>query len=62
MSNRNLGTLWKAATLDEQRDLTRVLLKAMYMNVETERIVAIEPLPVVLSVGKRKFVRVQRGS
>lgn len=42
----NLGMLWEAATLAEKRDLTRLLLKAMYVNVEESRVVAIEPLPV----------------
>lgn len=33
-------------TLEEQRDLTRVLLKAVFVDVPNGRIVAIEPLPI----------------
>jgi hypothetical protein len=42
----NLGMLWEAAALEEQQAITRILLKAMYVDVNEERIVAIEPLPV----------------
>jgi site-specific DNA recombinase len=42
----NLGRLWAAATLDEQRDITRVLLKALYVDVLGEKIVAVEPMPI----------------
>jgi hypothetical protein len=42
----NLGTLWAEATLIEQREITRVLLKAMYVDLQQKRIVAIEPKPV----------------
>lgn len=42
----NLGMLWAHATLQEQRDISRVLLKAVYVDVLGERIVAIEPLPI----------------
>ncbi|HLV44253.1 MAG TPA: recombinase family protein, partial [Aggregatilineales bacterium] len=42
----NLALLWEAATLKEQRDITRILLKAAYVNVIEQRIVAIEPKPV----------------
>lgn len=41
----NLGMLWEAATLKEQRDITRMLLEATYVNVVEQRIVAIEPKP-----------------
>lgn len=42
----NLGALWNAATLVEQREITRVLLKSMYIDVEVYRIVSIEPQAV----------------
>jgi len=42
----NLGALWAEATLQEQRDITRVLLKAAYVDVPNHRIVSIEPLPI----------------
>jgi hypothetical protein len=42
----NLGSLWAAATLEEQRDSTRVLLKALYVDVLREKIVAVEPMPI----------------
>lgn len=42
----NLGQLWGNATLEEQRDLTRVLLKAVFVDVPNDRIVAIEPVPI----------------
>ena len=42
----NLGMLWSQATLEEQRDITRVMLKAVQVDVEEERIVAIEPTPI----------------
>jgi DNA invertase Pin-like site-specific DNA recombinase/TusA-related sulfurtransferase len=38
--------LWEAATLIEQRDLTRIMLKAVYVDLEQGRIVAIEPQPM----------------
>lgn len=41
-----LGMLWASATLEEQRDVTRVLLKALYVDVVNERIIAIEPMPL----------------
>jgi site-specific DNA recombinase len=43
---QQLGKLWAAATLEEQRDITRVLLNAVYVDVLQERIVAIEPMPI----------------
>ena len=43
---QNLGQLWGNATLEEQRDLTRVLLKAVFVDVPNDRIVAIEPVPI----------------
>ena len=42
----NLSMLWSQATLEEQRDITRVMLKALQVDVEAERIVAIEPTPI----------------
>ncbi|MBN1452928.1 MAG: hypothetical protein JW963_18060 [Anaerolineales bacterium] len=42
----NLGTLWDAATLAEQREITRILLKAMYIDLEQQRILSIEPQPI----------------
>lgn len=41
----HIGQLWAAATLAEQRDLTRVMMKAIYVDVAEARIVAIEPMP-----------------
>ncbi|WP_119071630.1 recombinase family protein [Aggregatilinea lenta] len=41
----NLGLLWSAATLAEQRDITRVLIKAVYVDVADAQIVALEPVP-----------------
>jgi len=32
--------------LAEQREITRVLLKAMYVDLEAQRIVSIEPRPI----------------
>lgn len=40
-----LGTLWEAATPEEQRDLTRLMVKAVYVDIVEQRITAIEPLP-----------------
>lgn len=42
----DLGLLWKAATLAEQRDITRMLLKTAYVDVMAQCIVSIEPKPV----------------
>jgi hypothetical protein len=42
----NPGMLWAAATLAEQRDITRVLLKAAYVDVLEQRIVMIESVPI----------------
>jgi len=42
----NLGLLWKEATLEEQRDITRVLVKAVYVDVLASQIVALEPMPI----------------
>lgn len=42
----HLGLLWTKATLEEQRDITRVLVKAVYVDVMQETIVAIEPMPI----------------
>jgi hypothetical protein len=42
----NLGMLWVKATLAEQRDITRVLLKAAYVDVLEQKIVMIEPVPL----------------
>jgi len=40
-----LGTLWEAATPEEQRDLTRLMVKDVYVDIVEQRITAIEPLP-----------------
>lgn len=40
-----LGTLWAAATLEEQRDLTRMMVKSVFIDVNEARIVAIEAQP-----------------
>jgi hypothetical protein len=42
----NLGSLWSHATLAEQRDLTRVMLRAVFVDLEAGQIVAIEPHPI----------------
>lgn len=42
----SLNTLWEVATLEEQREITRALLKAMYVDLEAERIVSLEPQPI----------------
>jgi hypothetical protein len=41
-----LGPLWREATLAEQRDIARVLFKAVYLDVEAGYIVAIEPVAI----------------
>jgi hypothetical protein len=41
-----LGMLWARATLEEQREVTRMLLKGLYVDVVNEQIVAIEPMPL----------------
>ncbi|MBN1920957.1 MAG: recombinase family protein [Anaerolineae bacterium] len=38
----NLGALWAEATLQEQQDITRLLLKAMYVDVLAGKIVRVE--------------------
>lgn len=42
----SLNTLWKVATLEEQREITGALLKAMYAHLEAEWIVSLEPQPI----------------
>lgn len=42
----SLDGLWSRMTRAEKRDVTRVMLKALYIDVENERIVSIEPLPI----------------
>jgi site-specific DNA recombinase len=42
----NLGFLWAEATLEEQRDITRVLVKSVLVDVLQDTIVAIEPMPI----------------
>lgn len=42
----NLGLLWAAATQEEQRDITRMMLKRVSVNIVAGKIVQIEPLPV----------------
>jgi site-specific DNA recombinase len=41
----NLGTLWSAATREEQRAITQMLLQALYVDVLNDGITAIEPQP-----------------
>jgi DNA invertase Pin-like site-specific DNA recombinase len=40
---KDVRHLWDAATLTEQRDLTRIMLKAVHVDLAEEKIVAIEP-------------------
>lgn len=42
----HLGLLWSVATLEEQREITQVLIKACHVDVVQKRIIAIEPLPL----------------
>lgn len=42
----DLSLLWAQATLEEQRDIIRVLVKAVYVDVLAAQIVAIEPMPL----------------
>lgn len=42
----NLGSLWVAATLSEQRDISRVILRAIHVDVVNQRIVSIQVQPV----------------
>lgn len=39
----SLSHLWQAATLEEQRDITRMMVKAIYIDVMAEQIVSVEP-------------------
>jgi len=41
----SLKALWEAATLAEQRDITRLLLKNTHVDVTSGELVAIEPNP-----------------
>jgi hypothetical protein len=41
----DLGTLWAAATPEERRALTQMLLQALYVDVVHDQITAIEPRP-----------------
>ncbi len=41
----SLKALWEAATLAEQRDITRLLLKNVHVYVPSGELVAIEPNP-----------------
>ena len=43
---QSLGQLWRHMTLAEQREVTRVILKGVYVDTDTGFIVAIEPVPV----------------
>ena len=43
---RSLGQLWRYMTLAEQREVTRVMLKGVYVDTDTGYIAAIEPVPV----------------
>jgi hypothetical protein len=43
---QSIGKLWSAATLEEQRDITRLMLKSAFVNVEAGIILSIEPVPV----------------
>lgn len=42
----NLGVLWAAATLEEQRDITRIVVKAVYVDVLNQQIISLEPMPI----------------
>lgn len=42
----SLGPLWPEATMEEQRDITRMFVKAVLVDVLQLKIVAIEPMPV----------------
>ncbi|MFC1961206.1 recombinase family protein [Chloroflexota bacterium] len=42
----NLGKLWEQATMQEKMDLSRVLVKTVFINVEDGAITSIEPHPV----------------
>lgn len=46
----SLETLWAAATQEEQRAITQMLLKALYVDVQQEKIIAVEPQPVLKAV------------
>jgi Xaa-Pro aminopeptidase len=39
-----LRDLWTAASLEERRDLTRIIVRSVVVNVKHERIVGIEPV------------------
>jgi DNA invertase Pin-like site-specific DNA recombinase len=41
----HLGTLWSAMTPEERRAITQMLLQALYVDVLSEKITAIEPQP-----------------
>jgi hypothetical protein len=41
-----LGMLWSAATEQEQKDITRILINNIYVDVKEKRIVSIEPAPI----------------
>ena len=43
---QSLGQLWRHMTLAEQREVTRVILKGVYVDTDTGFIVAIESVPV----------------
>ena len=42
----SLAPLWEGASLKEKRELTRVMVRAIYIDVEEVQIVSIEPYPV----------------
>jgi DNA invertase Pin-like site-specific DNA recombinase len=42
----NLATIWQAATLEEQRDITRMLVRNIYVDVSYGAIIAVEPAPI----------------
>lgn len=41
-----LSSLWGATTEQEKKDITRMMLKSIYVDVDAEQIVSIEPRPV----------------
>ncbi|NJN54045.1 MAG: hypothetical protein HC804_04380 [Anaerolineae bacterium] len=55
---QSLDLLWSAASLEEQRDITRIMLKAIYVDVVAGQIVKIEPLPMFAKLLKEVCERI----
>ena len=51
-----LGILWREASLEEQRDITRVMVQAVYVDVEEGQILSIHPNPVFATLLKEVCV------